>query len=75
MNWSTIQNDWNQYKVAAKQEWDKLSEEQIAGTQGKREYLTSRVQEAYALSNEEAELQVTDWQGKQMERQAPAAKS
>jgi len=73
MSWSTIQNDWNRYKVAAKQEWDKLSEAQIAGTQGNREYLTSRVQEAYALSKEEAERRVNDWQGKQVQRQAPAA--
>ena len=77
MNWSTIQEGWNQYKVSAKQQWDKLSEEQIAGTQGKREYLASRVQEAYSVNKEEAERQIMDWQSKQRpsEQQAPAANS
>ena len=75
MNWSTIQDGWNQYKASAKQQWDKLSEEQIAGTQGKREYLASRVQEAYAITREEVDRQVTDWQGRQkMTEQVPAAK-
>lgn len=75
MNWSTIESGWNDYKANAKQQWGKLSDEQLDGTQGKREHLSTRVQEAYALSKEEAERRISDWQGKQTEKQAPAAKS
>lgn len=75
MNWSSIESGWNDFKASAKQQWSKLSDDQIAGTKGKREQLSSRVQEAYALSKEDAERQISDWQSKQVEKQAPAAKS
>ena len=75
MQWSVIESRWHEYKAAAKRRWDKLSEAQIAGTRGNREYLLKRVQEAYALSGAEAERQVADWQSRQFDRRAPAANS
>ena len=67
MNWNTIESGWNNYKANAKQQWSKLSDEQVSGTQGKRDQLCSRVQEAYSVSKEDAERQVSDWQSKQTE--------
>jgi len=75
MNWSNIENGWNDYKANAKQQWSKLTDEQVTGTMGKREQLSTRVQEAYSVNKEEAERQISDWQSKQLEKQAPAAKS
>lgn len=75
MNWSHIETGWNDYKANAKQQWSKLSDEQVNETMGKREQLSLRVQEAYAQSKEETERQISDWQSKQVEKQAPAAKS
>ena len=75
MNWSSIEGGWNDFKASAKQQWSKLSDDQIAGTMGKREQLSSRLQEAYSLSKEDAERQISDWQSKQVEKQAPAANS
>ena len=62
MDWSTIQDRWSQYRHAAKRRWDKLSEQQLQGTRGNREYLLKRVQEAYSLMRDEAERQVSSWQ-------------
>ena len=75
MNWSSIESGWSDYKATAKQQWEKLSEQQIADTLGKRENLSLRVQEVYALSKEDTERQISDWQAKQVEKQALAAKS
>jgi uncharacterized protein YjbJ (UPF0337 family) len=75
MHWNIIESRWNEYKAAAKRQWDKLSEDQLNGTRGKREYLLRRVQEAYALTAVEAERQLTEWQARQMDRLAPAANS
>ena len=76
MNWNNIETGWNDFKASAKQQWGKLSDQQINDTQGKRENLSTRVQEAYSLSKEETERQISDWQSKQMQqtqvRQAPA---
>ena len=73
MDWSIIEARWREYRAAAKRQWDKLSEQQLHGTSGKREYLVRRVQEAYALTREEAERQVSDWQARQLDRLAPSA--
>lgn len=73
MDWHVIESRWHEYKAAAKQRWDKLSEQQLGGTRGKREYLLKRVQEAYALTPEEAERQVGDWQASQFDRRTSAA--
>jgi uncharacterized protein YjbJ (UPF0337 family) len=75
MNWSNIESGWNDFKANAKQQWSKLTDEQVNATMGKREQLSTRVQEAYAVNKEEAERQISDWQSKQVEKQAPAAKS
>lgn len=76
MNWSNIETSWNDYQASAKQRWSKLSDEQINGTMGNRERLSTGVQKAYSLSKEEADRQISNWQSKQLEtQQAPAAKS
>ena len=72
MNWSDLKSRWDDYKPSAKQRWSKLTDEQITGTLGKREHLSSRVQEAYAVTKEDAERQISDWQSKQVEKLAPA---
>jgi uncharacterized protein YjbJ (UPF0337 family) len=70
VDWISIEGDWDAYKVSAKRQWDKLSEQQLQGTRGKREYLSRRVQEAYSLSRDEAERQLSDWLAKQVEKPA-----
>lgn len=75
MNWTNIENGWNEYQASAKKQWNKLSNPQINDTLGRREYLVNQVQEVYALSEAETERQVAAWQAKQFYRQGPAAKS
>jgi uncharacterized protein YjbJ (UPF0337 family) len=74
MNWSTMQNGWNEYEGDAKLQWSKLSPEQIKATQGRRERLSARLQEVYAVSPQEAEQQISEWQRRQTAKPAPAAK-
>jgi hypothetical protein len=75
MEWNVIESRWQEYKVAAKRQWDKLSEAQLAGTRGNRDFLLKRVQEAYALTVGEAERQICDWQDRQFDRLAKPANS
>jgi uncharacterized protein YjbJ (UPF0337 family) len=70
MNWSRIESGWKQYKVDAKTQWSRLSNQQIESTLGKREQLAISVQQAYALSKEEAERQISAWQSRQGKKPA-----
>ena len=68
MNWSAIQARWDEYKVAAKRRWDRLSEQQLHSMRGNREYLSKRVQEAYSVTGDEAERQISAWQSQVLGR-------
>ena len=73
MNWSQIETGWTSYTANAKQQWNKLSDEQLTDTLGKREQLSTQVQEAYGISKEESERQIADWQSRQLEQQTVQA--
>ena len=75
MNWSNIETGWNDFKANARQQWSKLSEQQINDTLGKRDQLSASVQRAYALSKDEAERQISDWQSKQVQKTQPGGNS
>jgi uncharacterized protein YjbJ (UPF0337 family) len=62
MNWDQIRGDWKQFKVRAKQRWGKLSNSDLDAFDGQREVLAGKIIEAYAISKEEAERQLDEWQ-------------
>lgn len=66
MNWSTIEAKWNDYKGEAQKQWSKLTDEQINGTMGSRNQLSARLQQAYAVTEAEADRQISEWQKRQM---------
>lgn len=69
MNWDRIEGNWKQYKGSAKQQWGKLTDDQLDVTSGKRDLLVGKIQEAYGISKDEAEKQMTNWQGMQKDMQ------
>ena len=72
MKWNQIETGWKSYSANAKQRWSKLTDEQIAAMQGKHQALAAGVQQAYGISKEESEKQISDWQSRQIDV-APAA--
>ena len=62
LDWGAIQADWNQFKAQAKRRWDRIGEQQLHAIGGRRALLAARVKEAYGLSNEDTERQLSDWQ-------------
>jgi len=62
MNWDRIEGNWKQFKGNAKQQWGKLSDDQLEVIAGKRDNLSGKIQEAYGISKDETEKQLTAWQ-------------
>lgn len=73
MEWSTVESRWEDFKASAKLRWGKLSVAQINGIEGKRDELLQRICEAYALTQEEAERQVAEWQVRYAHKHLPVA--
>ena len=57
MNWDRIENNWKTIKGNVTEQWDELSEDRLAG----------RIQEAYEISDDEAQPELTDWQRRLIE--------
>jgi uncharacterized protein YjbJ (UPF0337 family) len=67
MNWDQIEGNWKQFKGDVKQQWGKLTDDQLDVIAGKRDKLAGKIQEAYGISKDIAEKQLTDWQKRQKE--------
>ena len=67
MNWDRIEGDWKQFKGTIKVRWGKLTDDQLDVIAGNRDILSGKIQEAYGISKDEAEKQVTEWQERQKE--------
>ena len=62
MNWDRIEGNWKQAKGKVKEQWGKLTDDDIALVNGKRDQLAGKIQERYGMGKDEAERQVSDWE-------------
>jgi len=67
MNWEQVESRWKQLMCSAKENWGKLSDDDLEEISGKRQQLALKIQETYGVTRREAEKQVWDW-GKSVER-------
>lgn len=58
MNQDTIKGQWQQLKGKVKQQWGKLTDDDLAKIEGHRDQLVGIVQERYGIAREEAQRQV-----------------
>jgi len=61
MNWDQVQGKWKQFKGSVKQEWGKLTDDDLDIIDGQKDKLVGRLQERYGITREEATRQVRDW--------------
>ena len=59
MNWNVIKGGWTQRSGNQRQPWGYVAEELLEFVAGENDALSSEIQEAYGISKEEAETQVS----------------
>jgi len=62
MNWDRIKGNWMEFKGKAKQQWGKLTDDDLDVVDGKREELAGKIQNRYGVAKDEAERQIDDWE-------------
>ena len=62
MNWDRIEGNWKQAKGKVKEQWGKLTDDDIALVNGKRDQLAGKIQERYGIGKDEAERQLSNWE-------------
>lgn len=58
MNWNIIEGNWKQFKGEVKAQWGKLTDDHLDVIAGKRTELAGKIQEAYGITQDEAEAQI-----------------
>ncbi len=61
MNTDQMSGKWKQMKGAAKQQWGKLTDDDLEVIAGKRDALIGKLQERYGMVKEDAQKKADEW--------------
>ena len=64
MNWDRIKGDWKQITGKVKEQWGKLTDDDLIEIAGKRDQLSGKLQARYGLAKEEVERQMRDFEAR-----------
>ena len=67
MNWDRIEGNWKKFKGNVKQQWGKLTDDQLDVIAGKRDHLACKIQETYGLTKDAVETELAEWQKRMQE--------
>ena len=62
MNKDEVGGNWKQVKGKVKEQWGKLTDDDMTVIEGKRDQLVGKVQERYGYAKDQAEKEVNDWE-------------
>ena len=62
MNWDRIEGNWKQLKGKAKEQWGKLTDDDLDIIAGKRDQLVGILQRRYGETRDEMERQVREFE-------------
>ncbi|MBS0436919.1 MAG: CsbD family protein, partial [Proteobacteria bacterium] len=54
--------NWKQFKGKVKEQWGKLTDDDLDVIAGKRDQLVGKIQERHGIARDDAEKQVSDWE-------------
>jgi uncharacterized protein YjbJ (UPF0337 family) len=61
MDWNRIEGNWKQVKGSVKQQWGKLTNDDLTQINGSREKLEGIIQERYGIAKDETSKQIDSW--------------
>ncbi len=64
MNTDILAGDWKQMKGKVREQWGKLTDDDLDVAEGRREQLVGKIQEHYGLAKDEAEKQLHDFEAR-----------
>ena len=61
MDWDRIEGNWKSFKGKAKQQWGRLTDDELDMINGRREELEGRLQQQYGFAKDRARTEVDNW--------------
>jgi uncharacterized protein YjbJ (UPF0337 family) len=62
MNWDRVEGNWTQLKGKVREQWGKLTDDDMDVISGRREQLAGKIQERYGVAKDDAEKQLSSWE-------------
>ncbi|MGH7658513.1 MAG: CsbD family protein, partial [Gemmatimonadales bacterium] len=62
MDRNIIEGNWKQFKGKIKEQWGKLTDDDIDQIGGKRDRLVGKIQERYGKTKDEVEKDLNNWE-------------
>ena len=60
MNWDRVSGNWKQMKAKIKEQWGKLTDDEIEQIAGNREQLEGKIQERYGIAKDQVRKQIDE---------------
>jgi uncharacterized protein YjbJ (UPF0337 family) len=64
MNWDRIEGNWKQFSGKVREQWGKLTDDEVAQINGSREQLEGIIQARYGYAMEQVKKDVDAWLGR-----------
>ncbi|MFY9626725.1 MAG: CsbD family protein [Methylocystis sp.] len=61
MNWERVEGNWKQFTGKVKEQWGKLTDDDLTKVAGKREQLEGMIQERYGLGKDQVKKEVDEF--------------
>jgi len=61
MNWDRLQGSWKEYKGKVREQWGKLTDDDLDAINGRRDQLIGRIQHHYGVAKDIAEQQTDEF--------------
>ncbi len=65
--WDRIEGSWKQMSGKVKEQWGKLTDDDLQTVAGKRDQLLGKIQERYGYAKDKAEAEVHDFETRHAE--------
>ncbi|CAN7585342.1 CsbD family protein [Pararhizobium sp. LjRoot255] len=65
MDWNRVEGNWKQFKGKVKEQWGKLTDDDLDRIAGKRDQLEGTIQERYGLEKDRVKADIDAWCNRQ----------
>jgi uncharacterized protein YjbJ (UPF0337 family) len=65
MDWNRVEGNWKQFKGKVKEQWGRLTDDDLAQINGNRDQLEGKIQERYGIARDQIRKDIDDWYGAQ----------
>jgi uncharacterized protein YjbJ (UPF0337 family) len=59
--WDFVSGNWKRLKGSVKRQWGKLTQDDIAEANGRRDVLAGKIQARYGIDKAKADAQIDEW--------------